>query len=40
MVPQYVQQVEAIPKTACEKPPERFLVDALRTEPQRVHGER
>jgi crotonobetaine/carnitine-CoA ligase len=40
MIPQYVQEVEAIPKTASEKPQERFLVDALRAEPQRVHVER
>jgi crotonobetaine/carnitine-CoA ligase len=39
MVPQYVQVVDAIPKTASEKPQERFLVDAFRGEPQRVHVE-
>jgi len=40
MVPQYVQVVDAIPKTASEKPQERFLVEALRTAPLRVHFER
>jgi crotonobetaine/carnitine-CoA ligase len=40
MVPQYVQVVDAIPKTASEKPQERFLVEALRSAPLRVHFER
>jgi crotonobetaine/carnitine-CoA ligase len=40
MVPQFVQELEAIPKTASEKPQERFLVDALRVQPDRVHVER
>jgi crotonobetaine/carnitine-CoA ligase len=39
-VPQYLQVVDAIPKTASEKPQERFLVDALHAEPHRVHVER
>src|SRR5258705_534503 len=39
-VPQDLQGVGAIPKTASEKPQERFLVDALHAEPHRVHVER
>jgi len=39
-MPQYLQVVDAIPKTASEKPQERFLVDALHAEPHRVHVER
>lgn len=38
-VPSFVQVVPEIPKTASEKPQERFLVEALSAEPQHVHRE-
>jgi crotonobetaine/carnitine-CoA ligase len=40
LVPQYVQVVDAIPKTASEKPQERFLIGAFSAPPQRVFSER
>ena len=40
LVPQYVQLVDAIPKTASEKPQERFLIEAFSAQPQRVFDER
>lgn len=39
-VPSYVQVVAEIPKTASEKPQERFLVGMLETDRQAVHTER
>jgi crotonobetaine/carnitine-CoA ligase len=36
LVPQYLQVVDAIPKTASEKPQERFLIDAFDADPTRV----
>jgi carnitine-CoA ligase len=36
MVPTYIQKVAQIPKTASEKPQERFLVDQFRAHPQSV----
>ena len=39
LVPQYVQVADAIPKTASEKPQERFLLEAFNAEPQRVFSE-
>jgi crotonobetaine/carnitine-CoA ligase len=38
-VPTFIQVVETIPKTASEKPQERFLVEALRDRPQCVFVE-
>ena len=38
-VPQYLQVVDTIPKTASEKPQERFLVEAFEAEPQRLFVE-
>ena len=37
-VPDYIQVVSEIPKTASEKPQERFLVEAFETKPDDVHG--
>lgn len=39
-VPRYVQVLEQIPKTASEKPQERFLVEAFETQPNSVFTER
>ena len=39
LVPQYVQVLDAIPKTASEKPQERFLVEAFETSPGSVFAE-
>jgi crotonobetaine/carnitine-CoA ligase len=39
LVPQYLQVVDAIPKTASEKPLERLLVEAFAAEPDRVFSE-
>ncbi|RYZ04732.1 MAG: ATP-dependent acyl-CoA ligase [Comamonadaceae bacterium] len=38
-VPSFIQVVSQIPKTASEKPQERFLAEALKTHPQDVHVE-
>ncbi|WP_193164769.1 AMP-binding protein [Microbulbifer hainanensis] len=38
-VPTYVQVVDEIPKTASEKPQERFLIEAFEKSPQRVFTE-
>ncbi len=38
-VPTYIQVLEQIPKTASEKPQDRFLVEALRIDPASVHRE-
>jgi crotonobetaine/carnitine-CoA ligase len=38
-VPRYVQVLEQIPKTASEKPQERFLVEAFETQPNSVFTE-
>ncbi len=38
-VPSFIQLVAEIPKTASEKPQERFLVEALTADPQSVHTE-
>ncbi|MNY56585.1 crotonobetaine/carnitine-CoA ligase [compost metagenome] len=38
-VPSFVQVLTEIPKTASEKPQERFLVEALTAQPQNVHKE-
>lgn len=38
-VPSYVQVLTQIPKTASEKPQERFLVEALASDPVSVHRE-
>jgi crotonobetaine/carnitine-CoA ligase len=40
MVPSYVQQIDIIPKTASEKPQERFLRDAFEEHPETLHTER
>ncbi len=37
-VPDFIQVVDEIPKTASEKPQERFLVEAFRTAPEQVHA--
>ncbi len=39
-VPRYVQLLEQIPKTASEKPQERFLIEAFETHPHSVFTER
>jgi crotonobetaine/carnitine-CoA ligase len=36
-VPDFIQVLDAIPKTASEKPQERFLVEAFENRPQDVH---
>jgi crotonobetaine/carnitine-CoA ligase len=36
MIPSYVQAVAEIPKTASEKPQERFLLDLFRSRPESV----
>ena len=38
-VPSYIQVLGQIPKTASEKPQDRFLVEALETDPGAVHTE-
>jgi crotonobetaine/carnitine-CoA ligase len=38
-VPSHIQVLAQIPKTASEKPQERFLVEALHNHPQNVHQE-
>ena len=38
-VPSYIQVLHQIPKTASEKPQDRFLVDALTSDPTAVHQE-
>jgi crotonobetaine/carnitine-CoA ligase len=38
-VPMYLQRVGEIPKTASEKPQERFLLEAFRADPASVHTE-
>jgi crotonobetaine/carnitine-CoA ligase len=36
-VPDFIQVLDEIPKTASEKPQERFLVEAFENRPQDVH---
>jgi crotonobetaine/carnitine-CoA ligase len=38
-VPSYLQVLTEIPKTASEKPQERFLLDAFTTDAPNVHSE-
>ena len=38
-VPSVIQVLSAIPKTASEKPQDRFLIEALRSQPESVHTE-
>ena len=38
-VPSYVQLLQAIPKTASEKPQDRFLIEAFTNDPRAVHTE-
>ena len=38
MVPSYIQVLDAIPKTASEKPQDRFLLDHFENEPQHVYA--
>jgi carnitine-CoA ligase len=38
-VPSYIQLLHQIPKTASEKPQDRFLIEALETNPGAVHAE-
>lgn len=38
-VPSFIQVLDAIPKTASEKPQERFLIEAFRQQPPTVHTE-
>ncbi|AXQ28315.1 ATP-dependent acyl-CoA ligase [Solimonas sp. K1W22B-7] len=38
-VPRYIQVLEQIPKTASEKPQERFLIEAFERNPTQVHTE-
>jgi len=38
-VPSYIQVLSQIPKTASEKPQDRFLVEALESDPASVHRE-
>jgi crotonobetaine/carnitine-CoA ligase len=38
-VPSYVQLLRAIPKTASEKPQDRFLIEAFTNDPRAVHTE-
>lgn len=38
MVPSYLQVLDAIPKTASEKPQERFLLDLFENEPRHVYA--
>ena len=38
-VPRYIQVLEQIPKTASEKPQERFLLEAFERHPNQVHTE-
>jgi crotonobetaine/carnitine-CoA ligase len=38
-VPSYIQLLHQIPKTASEKPQDRFLIEALENNPQAVHTE-
>lgn len=35
-VPSFIQQIEQIPKTASEKPQERFVIEMFRSQPQMV----
>ena len=39
-VPSFIQVLSAIPKTASEKPQDRFLIEALYSDPASVHTER
>lgn len=39
-VPSFIQVLSAIPKTASEKPQDRFLIEALHSDPASVHTER
>jgi len=36
-VPSYLQVLDAIPKTASEKPQERFLIESFQAHPDTVH---
>jgi crotonobetaine/carnitine-CoA ligase len=38
-VPSFIQVLHQIPKTASEKPQDRFLVEALESSPASVHTE-
>ena len=38
-VPSFIQVLTAIPKTASEKPQDRFLIEAFKTQPHCVHAE-
>ena len=38
-VPSYIQVLAQIPKTASEKPQDRYLVEALKSNPDTVHTE-
>ncbi len=38
-VPSFIQLLQQIPKTASEKPQDRFLVEALKSQPEAVHTE-
>jgi crotonobetaine/carnitine-CoA ligase len=38
-IPSYIQVLSQIPKTASEKPQDRFLIEALRSDPASVHRE-
>ena len=38
-VPGYIQVLHQIPKTASEKPQDRFLIEALESDPASVHTE-
>lgn len=40
MVPSFIQQLDAIPKTASEKPQERFLAEAFEKDSSSVHTEK
>lgn len=40
MVPSYIQLTPEIPKTASEKPQQRFLEEAFRGQPGQVYGDR
>ena len=40
MVPGFIQVLEHIPKTASEKPQDRFLLDAFAAQPHQVHARR
>ncbi len=39
-VPRFIQVLDQIPKTASEKPQDRFLIEAFETQPHSVFTER